>query len=118
MEMSSKSIVIFSLIVVGLFAVGLVYLIRENNYRKVTLTMVQEYVSESNSARKSALEGELKRRLEHRSVALTTRANFGSFEALVAQGQHCDITAKQQVVAAPQNTSQTYISLWEACMEQ
>lgn len=117
MESNPKALIIMVLIIIGLFAGGLYYLIQESKNQALTLEYTQELINTTNPARKTALEMEIKRRLQKRPLALTSKASFDSFELLITKAQNCDRTVKTGLSKNSSDISGSYYTLWTDCMK-
>lgn len=117
MEQNYKAIIVFALIVIALFAGGLYYIFKENQNHKITLDLVQEYLVTNNKERSTYLEGEIKRRIVKRRIALTSYASFESFDTLMSNAYGCDQVAKRELQLDPLNESRTYDEIWRDCMD-
>lgn len=117
MDQDYRFIVIFALIVLGLFAGGLYYIFQENQNRRITMEYVQEYLYTNDEGRQNFLEQEIRRRIAKRPIALTSKASFGSFDNLISNGYACDRQAKVELKTDPLNLSRSYDEIWRDCMD-
>ena len=117
MEQNFKGIVIVALIIVALFAGGLYYIFQENQNRKVTLNLVQEYMESKSQVEKESLEMEIRQRIKKRPIALTSRASFESYEVLMDNAYRCNIIADREQVYDPENQTRSYDQIWRDCMD-
>ena len=115
MNLDTKTVVIICIVVVGLFAGGLTYIFRENSNRRVVLDLMQQYISSRDEEAKKALESQIKDRLNRRSLALTSKASFDSFEDMLNIAQRCDHYASQRTFN-PRQTENDYDNVWRECM--
>lgn len=115
MNLDTKTVVIICIVVVGLFAGGLTYIYKENSNRRVALDLMQQYISSRDSETKSRLEMEIKDRLNRRSIALTSKASFDSFEDMLIIAKGCDHYANQRTFN-PRETENDYDRVWRECM--
>lgn len=116
MELDTKTIVIISVIIVGLFAGGLSYIYSESNNRGVALDLMQQYINTEDSEAKALLAAEIKDRLSRRSFALTSKASFESFDIMLKNAQDCDVYASQKTFN-PRETENAYNEVWRDCMK-
>lgn len=117
MDENYKGIVIIAVIIVALFAGGLYYVFSENQNRKVTLNLVQQYIHTDNADQQQSLEDQIKTRLAKRRLALTSQASFDSFDILVSNAQGCDKLAAREQTYDPENESRSYDEIWRDCMD-
>ena len=116
MELDTKTIVIIAVIVVGLFAGGLGYIYSESNNQRVALDLMQQYLQTEDVEAKAVLAIEIKDRLARKSLALTSKASFDSFDTMLANAQACDKYASQKTFN-PREIETDYEKVWRECMK-
>lgn len=117
MEENYKGIIIIAVIIVALFAGGLYYIFQENQNRKVTLNLVQEYIHTDDKEKQDSLEKEIELRIRKRSIALTSRASFDSFDTLINNANGCELIVSREQLYDPENQTRTHDEIWRDCMD-
>ena len=115
MELDTKTIVIIAVIIVGLFAGGLSYIYFESNNRRVALDLMQQYISTDDVAAREVLASDIKKRLEKKNLALTSKASFESFDSMLKNAVECD-RFTNQTTFNPRETNSHYNEVWRKCM--
>jgi hypothetical protein len=115
MELDTKTVVVIALIIVGLFAGGLGYIFSESNNQRVTLDLMQQYINTEDPEAKAVLAADIKGRLARKRLALTSKASYDSFEAMLKNAQDCDVYASRKTFN-PRETETEYENVWRECM--
>lgn len=111
-----RILIITGLVAVAAFVLVLYYLISESNNKKELFRLTQVYLQTENLAEQIRLESEIKIRLSHRKLALTSRASFGSFEELIVQARACEGYAAQAGFS-PRGSQEDLEKIWLYCMD-